>query len=154
MKSGMCSVSVLQENPEFGSFGASYFQSQQCVSSMLVFCFGLLQSELCLRRSRSDPHMRGFSLLLLSVLGLPHSLFPLLLFVKGLNRGKGWSVMGSAASWGAKELFLVMQSFGGGCRMQLPTFPVSVWVRCPQGERWWRKLGSLCSAQEVNHSSH
>lgn len=38
MKSGMCSISTLQEKPEFGSFGASYFQSQQCVSPMFEFC--------------------------------------------------------------------------------------------------------------------
>lgn len=67
-------------------------------------------------RFQIRPIYEGLFFNLPSVLGFP-LFFSLLLFITGSVRGKGQSVMGSAASWGAKGLFLVTQSFGGGCRM-------------------------------------
>lgn len=91
------------------------------------------------------PIFEGFFFSPFISFGVSTLFFPLLLlFVKGSVTGKAQSVMGSASPWRAKGLFLVTQSFGGRYRMWLPTFPVPVWVRCPQGERWWRKLG-VCS---------
>lgn len=96
---------MLQEKPEPGGFDASCFHSLSSVLAPgLGSGLGCYKVSSAHWGSRLGPYMRVFSLWLLSLWGF-HTFFPLLLFIKGLVRGKGQVVMGSAASRGAKGLF-------------------------------------------------
>lgn len=104
---------MCQEKPEFGRFGASYFQSQQCVIPMLEFCFGLLQSELCPWGSRSGPRMRVFFFMPFISSGVSTLFFLSTAVRQRLGQREGLVSDGLCSILGSKRAFCG----DAGCRM-------------------------------------